>query len=142
MSSTIERPPAASLVAHATEYPADRENRERDDHRRQNSESETSSRPEAGDPQEQDPAVVVDTHHYESHVLDGVSAYQAAAHHALDKAAHASADAHPVPVHRAVYGPGLLDPGPQGRGRIVPETIRHAYEDHEPEPPHQVNMAT
>jgi len=126
MPSTVERPIPANVVAHATEYPSDRERREREDNRRKGSESAAAQRPETGEPDQDEPAVLIDDHHETSHILDGVSAYQAAAHHVLDPVA-ARGSPHP------------LAPEP---GAILPETVRHAYEDHDEEPPHKVNVAT
>jgi len=128
MPSTVERPIPANVVAHATEYPPDRDRRERQEHeKRKGSESAAAQRPEFETPDQDEPAVVIDDHHETSHVLDGVNAYQAAAHHARE----------PVKAG-AGHTPVEADTGP-----VLPQQARQAYEDHEhDETPHKVNVAT
>ena len=124
--ATIERPQAAQVVAHATEYPADRDGdgtgydrrKKRDTAERQTSETGGS---------EDNPAVFVDPHHPVNHALDGVAAYRAAALQALEPGVDHG------PVH-PMRGP--VD-------HLPAESVRHAYEDHpDGEPPHEINVAT
>jgi len=124
--ATIERPQSAQVVAHATEYPADRDGDGTSHDRRKK--RETAQRHEndtlrPGD----DPAVLVDAHHIENHTLDGVAAYRAAALKALEPGIDHG------PVH-PLRGP--VD-------RLPAESVRHAYEDNDgAELPHEVNVAT
>lgn len=127
MPTTIERPPAANVVAHATEYPPDPERRkqEREEHssnesRAQRHETETGSPSEA-------PAVLVDADHHEDHLLDGVAAYRAAAQHVLEP--ERSKPAGPIPY--------------KSRDYQAAETVRHAYEDHGgQDETHRLNVST
>ncbi|QDG75539.1 hypothetical protein [Labrenzia sp. PHM005] len=126
MATTIERPVPAQVVAHATEYPADRDGDGTGYGRRQKSTAERQDQ-DTGSPDEA-PAVLIDDHHIESHVLDGMAAYQAAALEVLEPGIDHG------PVHPL---PGPVD-------RVPPQNVRHAYQDH-PEaddPPHKVNVAT
>ena len=124
--ATIERPKSAQVVAHATEYPADRDGDGADHDRRKK--RETAERHENDSvPPGDDPAVLVDAHHTENHTLDGVAAYRAAALKALEPGIDHG------PVH-PLRGP--VD-------RLPAENVRHAYEDHGGEiERHSVNVAT
>lgn len=130
MPSTVERPPAANVVGHATEYPSDRERREREHKDRHGIESSVQRPDDQPDDriEEQDtPAVVIEPHHLQDHTLDGVAAYRATAKTLL------------VPG----YTPGERHPLYQEPGRTSAETVRHAYEDHkDDEEHHAVNVAT
>lgn len=126
MATTIERPIAAQVVAHATEYPADRDGDGtgygRDKKRtaeRQDQDTGSST---------EDPAVLIDDHHTVDHTLDGIAAYKAAALEVLEPSVDHG------PVHPL---PGPVD-------KVPPQNVRHAYEDHPDgeEPPHAVNVAT
>ncbi len=127
MPTTVERPHAANVVAHATEYPADRDADGRGDGRKSSKESDAERHEmEAGSPGET-PAVLVDANHHEDHLLDGVAAYRAAARHVLDP--------HAEPPKRARVNANA--------DRQAPVTVRHAYEDHGGEiEEHVVNVAT
>ena len=124
--ATIERPKSAQVVAHATEYPADRDGDGTGYDRRKK--RDTAERHEATPGMSPDnPAVLIDAHHIENHTLDGVAAYRAAALQALEPGID--------------HGPVHPLPGPVNR--LPPDNIRHAYEDHDDaEPPHEVNVAT
>jgi hypothetical protein len=127
MPTTVERPPVANVVAHATEYPADRDADGRGDDRKRSNESEAERHDEDTGSSAETPAVLVDANHHEDHSLDGVAAYRAAARHALE--------------------PHLETPK-RNRMQIsadkqAAETVRHAYEDHGGEiEHHEVNVAT
>lgn len=126
MATTIERPQSAQVVAHATEYPADRDGQGsgHDRHKQSDSAERHQIAPEDRD---ENPAVLIDAHHVENHTLDGVTAYRAAALSLLEPG---------IP-----HGPVHPLPGPIDR--VPPENIRTAYEDHEDEnSPHEVNVAT
>lgn len=127
MPSTVERPPAVNVVAHATEYAPDRDSKGQGDNRGNSSESDAQRHEdETGSPAET-PAVLVDAHHYEDHLLDGVAAYRAAAQHVLDPKAKPLASTSIT---------GIYD-------GCAAETVRHAYEDHGGEiEQHSVNVAT
>ncbi|MEP0232278.1 hypothetical protein [Roseibium sp.] len=127
MPTTIERPPAAPVVAHATEYPPDRERRDdpRDEHNSKESRAQRHD-PDTGSSDEA-PAVLVDAEHHEDHRLDGVAAYRATAQHVLD------------PKKTTVRRPSTLG-APEHQ---APETVRHAYEDHgTQEERHSLNVST
>ena len=126
MATTIERPVPAQVVAHATEYPADRDGNGTGGDRHKK--SSTAERHETGTGQtEESPAVLIDAHHLENHTLDGVAAYRATALQALEPGID--------------HGPVRPLPGPANR--VPPDEIRHAYEDHaDGETPHEVNVAT
>lgn len=128
MPSTVDRPHAANVVAHATEYPSDRQQRERDADKRHGNES-AAQRPEDEPGSETaNPAVLIDAHHDENHLLDGVAAYTAAAQQALGS-----------PVKR-IAERYTLAPRVERR---PPALVRHAYEDHHGEmEEHEVNVAT
>jgi hypothetical protein len=126
MATTIERPQSAQVVAHATEYPADRDgdgtghDRRKKRNKTQRHDTNTGS---SGD----EPAVLIDAHHLENHALDGVAAYRAAAQQALEPGIDHG------PVHPL---PGPID-------KLPAQNVRHAYEDHgDGEEPHEVNVAT
>jgi hypothetical protein len=124
--ATIERPQAAQVVAHATEYPADRDGDGTGYDRRKKSDTAERHENETG-LSEDNPAVLIDDHHSVNHVLDGVAAYKATALQVMEP----GIDHGPVhPLQAPVE-------------RMPPDNIRHAYEDHEDsEPPHEVNVAT
>ncbi|WP_420334466.1 hypothetical protein [Roseibium sp.] len=128
MATTIERPQSAQVVAHATEYPADRDGdgtgydrrSKRNDAERHDSETDTGYSTD-------EPAVFIDAHHLENHALDGVAAYRAAALQALEP--------------RIDHGP--VHPLRGAQEGIGPDNIRHAYEDHgEADEWHEINVAT
>ncbi|PVB61479.1 hypothetical protein [Labrenzia sp. 011] len=123
--ATIERPQSAQVVAHATEYPADRDGDGTGHDRRK---SDLAERQEPDSRQADDnPAVLVDAHHLVNHTLDGVAAYQAAALQVLEPGID--------------HGPVNPLPGPVDR--LPAGSVRHAYEEHaEDELPHEVNVAT
>ena len=122
--ATIERPMSAQVVAHATEYPADRDGTGYDRRKK----SETAERHETDTGLSGDtPAVLIDAHHAENHTLDGVAAYRAAALQVLEPGIDHG------PVH-PLRGPVDWRPA---------DNVRHAYEDHhDGETPHEVNVAT
>jgi hypothetical protein len=124
--ATIERPQSAQVVAHATEYPADRDGDGTGYDRRKK--RDTAERHEEDTARSGDePAVRVDAHHSVNHTLDGVAAYRAAALQALEPGID--------------HGPVHPLPGPVNR--LPADNIRHAYEDHgDGDPPHSVNVAT
>jgi hypothetical protein len=124
--ATIERPQSAQVVAHATEYPADRDGDGTGQDRRKK--RDTAERPEiAAGPFDDNPAVLIDAHHTVNHVLDGVAAYRAAALQVMEPGIDHG------PVH-PLRGPV---------NRVPAENIRHAYEDHDDgKTPHEVNVAT
>ncbi len=126
MATTIERPQAAQVVAHATEYPADRDGDGTGYDRRGKRNSAQRHETDTGY-SEDEPAVLIDAHHLENHTLDGVAAYRAAALQALEP----GIDHGPVhPLRSSVDG-------------VSADNIRHAYEDHgDGEEPHEVNVAT
>jgi len=126
MPSTVERPVPANVVAHATEYPPDREKRERDERKHKSIES-SAQRMDDPIPESDSPAVVIEPHLLEDHLLDGVAAYRATAKTLLEPG----------------YQPGERHPLYQEPGRLAAETVRHAYEDHgDIDDPHAVNLAT
>jgi hypothetical protein len=126
MATTIERPQAAQVVAHATEYPADRDGDGTGYGRKHKSTAERQDK-DTGSPVEA-PAVLIDDHHSQSHILDGMAAYQAAALEVLEPGIDHG------PVHPL---PGPID-------RVPAQNVRHAYEDHHEADglPHEVNVAT
>ncbi|EFO33418.1 conserved hypothetical protein [Roseibium sp. TrichSKD4] len=129
MPSTVERPVPANVVAHATEYPTDREKREREKSKQHGNESSSQRTDDQHDAavEPNAPAVVIDAHHLEDHRLDGVAAYRAAAKSVL------------VPG----YQPGERHPLFPKPDRQAADTVRHAYEDHgDIDDPHAVNLAT
>jgi len=122
--ATIERPQSAQVVAHATEYPADRDGT---GHDRRKKRDIAERREDVSEGIENDPAVLIDAHHTVNHVLDGVAAYRAAALQVMEPGIDHG------PVH-PLRGPV---------NRIPAENIRHAYEDHDDgKTPHEVNVAT
>ncbi|EAV41993.1 hypothetical protein SIAM614_25277 [Roseibium aggregatum IAM 12614] len=124
--ATIERPQAAQVVAHATEYPADRDGDGTGYDRRKKRDTAERHENETG-LSEDNPAVLIDDHHTVNHVLDGVAAYKATALQVMEPGIDHG------PVH-PLQGP--VD-------RIPADNVRHAYEDHEAgDPPHEVNVAT
>lgn len=124
--ATIERPQAAQVVAHATEYPADRDGDGTGYDRRKKRDTAERHENETG-LSEDNPAVLIDDHHTVNHVLDGVAAYKATALQVMEP------DIDHGPVH-PLQGP--VD-------RMPADNVRHAYEDHEAgDPPHEVNVAT
>lgn len=127
MSTTVERPPAASVVAHATEYVPDRDAKGQGESRKNNKESDAPHHTDEAGSLEETPAVVVEPHLLEDHLLDGVAAYCATAHHVLDP--------HPKKPD--------LNPREDQSDTCTAETVRHAYEDHGGEiEQHTVNVAT
>lgn len=81
--ATIERPHSAQVVAHATEYPADRDGDGTGyDRRKKRNTAERHETQTGGS--EDNPAVLVESHPVDSHALDGVAAYRAAALSALE----------------------------------------------------------
>ncbi|MCV0428574.1 MAG: hypothetical protein K5905_24215 [Roseibium sp.] len=126
MATTIERPQSAQVVAHATEYPADRDGDGTGYDRRKQRNTAERHDPDAR-PAEDGPAVLIDAHSPEDHVLDGMEAYRAAAMRAMEPGIDHG------PVH-PMRGPVDWTP---------PEDVRHAYEDHgDEDDTHQVNVAT
>ncbi|MTI42139.1 hypothetical protein JM93_04299 [Roseibium hamelinense] len=127
MPSTIERPVAAQVVAHATEYPPDRQRQEREPDEERGKESKAQRPEDQTGSDTETPAVLIDDHHQEDHRLDGVAAYTAAAQHAAKTASK--------PVSAL---PRTEPPEKQSA-----EAVRHAYEDHRGEiEQHEVNVAT
>jgi hypothetical protein len=127
MPSTVERPPAANVVAHATEYSPDRDSRGQGDNRGNSNESDAQRHHDETGPLDETPAVLVDAHHHEDHSLDGVAAYRAAAQHVLDPKAKTATSTVPAGSREA----------------CAAETVRHAYEDHGGEvEQHSINVAT
>ncbi|MEP2706653.1 MAG: hypothetical protein ABJQ71_15865 [Roseibium sp.] len=125
MATTIERPQSAQVVAHATEYPTDRDGDGTGYDRRQKRNAERQD-DDTGSLEEA-PAVLVDAHHQENHTLDGMAAYRAAALQALEPGID--------------HGPVHPLPGP--RNRMPAENIRSAYQNHNDDPDdHSVNVAT
>lgn len=132
MPPTIERPTAANVVAHATEYPRDRDRREQGDRSSEDNASDTERQDQfefetaetSGAPDS--PDVLVD-HVVEDHRLDGVAAYthlgeQARLH--LKEPSSASTIVKSSESH-------------------APSEVRQAYEGHTEEPEdHQINLAT
>ncbi|MES0812878.1 hypothetical protein ABLO27_25520 [Roseibium sp. SCPC15] len=126
MATTIERPQTAQVVAHATEYPADRDGNGTGHDRRKKRETAERQDPDTN-PSGDEPAVLIDAEHSVDHALDGVNAYRAAAMQALEPGIDHG------PVHPL---PGPVDWCP-------PQEIRHAYEDHDDDQDlHAVNVAT
>ena len=126
MATTIERPQSAQVVAHATEYPADRDGDGTGYDRRGKRKDAERHDTDTGYSMDE-PAVLIDAHHLENHALDGVAAYRAAALQALEP--------------QIDHGP--VHPLRGSQEGIGPDNIRHAYEDHgEAEERHQVNVAT
>lgn len=126
MATTIERPQSAQVVAHATEYPADRDGDGTgyDRRKKRNSAQRHDTTPGSS---KEDPAVLIDAHHLVNHALDGVAAYRAAAQQALEPGIDHG------PVHPL---PGPID-------KLPADNVRHAYEDHgENDDKHAVNVAT
>ncbi len=124
--ATIDRPVSAQVVAHATEYPADRDGDGTGYDRRKKSDTAERHGSEPG-LSEETPAVLIDARHAVNHALDGVAAYRAAALRVLEPGIDHG------PVH-PLRGP--IDWRPA-------ENIRHAYEDHsDGSDPHEVNVAT
>ncbi|WP_346892422.1 hypothetical protein [uncultured Roseibium sp.] len=127
MPSTVERPPAANVVAHATEYAPDRDSKGQGDNRGNSSESDAQRHQDETEALAEEPAVLVDSHHHEDHSLDGVAAYTAAAQNVLDPKAKPLASTVVTSIH----------------DRCAAETVRNAYEDHGGEiEHHSVNVAT
>lgn len=126
MANAIERPVSAQIVAHATEYPADRDGDGTGYGRKHKSTAERQDQ-DTGNLDEA-PAVLIDDHHSENHILDGVSAYRAVALEVMEPGID--------------HGPVHPLPGPMNK--VPPQSVRHAYEDHHEadEPPHEVNVAT
>ena len=124
--ATIERPQSVQVVAHATEYPADRDGDGTGHDRRKKRDTAERRENETAGP-EDNPAVLIDAHHTVSHVLDGVAAYRAAALQVMEPGIDHG------PVH-PLRGP--VD-------HLPAENVRHAYEDHDDgATPHEVNVAT
>ncbi len=133
MPTTIERPPAAHVVAHATEYPPDRERREQERNNRNSNESRAERQDDTDVPIQNraGPDAVVIAHLEEDHRLDGVSAYTHLGERALRHLKPGEGE-HRPPLHQV-----------QRQGAYVASEIRHAYEDHGGEPEeHRVNIAT
>lgn len=123
--ATIERPQSAQVVAHATEYPADRDGDGTGQDRRKRAEA-AERRDNSAQTSDDRPAVLIDAHHTVSHMLDGVAAYRAAALQVLEPGIDHG------PVH-PLSGPVDWRP---------PDNIRHAYEDRKTDEDHEVNVAT
>lgn len=127
MPSTVERPQAVNAVTHATEYGPDRESRGQGDSHENGNESDAQRHPDETGSVAETPAVLVDAHHHEDHLLDGVAAYRAAAHHVSD----------------AQTKTAMLTSEGGNQETCAAETVRHAYEDHGGEiEHHSVNVAT
>jgi hypothetical protein len=126
MATTIERSQVTQVVAHATEYPADREGDGTGYGGKQKSTAERQDQ-DTGSPDEV-PAVFIDEHHTENHVLDGMAAYQAAALEVMEPGID--------------HGPSHPLPGPVDK--VPPQNVLHAYGDRseDGEPSHEVNVAT
>ncbi|MBD8892045.1 hypothetical protein [Roseibium litorale] len=128
MPTSVDRPQGAQVVPHATEYPPDRERQRHAFPRPEDAGGhDREAREETSGPQDEDPAVVLETEHFEDHRLDGVAAYRATAHKVLDPV--------PQPADQKRAGPhGDVQP---------PSVVRHAYEEHGGEiEHHEVNVAT
>ena len=127
MPTTIEKPNAAQVVAHATEYPPDREHRDQQRNQSKSNESRAHSHGLDTDPSTEEPAVVVGHEQKRDQILDGVAAYHALAQHLLErKATQRISQPSTAPVHDHAAA-----------------EINHAYE--EPagrSETHQVNLAT
>ena len=130
MPSTVERPTAANVVGHATEYPTERERHGREQQKRNGIGSPAHSpddQPDDVSAEQETPAVVIEPHHLQDHTLGGVAAYRATA----------------KPLLVPGYKPGDRHPLYQELGRTSAETVRHAYEDHKEDwDHHAVNLAT
>jgi hypothetical protein len=127
MPSTVERSPAANVVAHATEYAPDRDSKGQGDNRGNSNESDAQRHEDETGSLAETPAVLVDAHHNEDHALDGVAAYRATAQHVLDPKSKLRASTSILGSH----------------DKCAAETVRHAYEDHGGEiEQHSVNVAT
>ena len=127
MPATVERPPAANVVAHATEYAPDRDQKGQGEHRKNSNESDAQRHADETGSVEETPAVLIEPHLLEDHLLDGVAAYRAVAHNVLDP--------HP-------REPASVPYRDRSETRAA-EAVRHAYEDHGGEiEHHSVNVAT
>ncbi|MET1415832.1 hypothetical protein ABVF61_26415 [Roseibium sp. HPY-6] len=126
MATTIDRPQSAQVVAHATEYPTDKDGDGTGYDRRGKRNSAQRHDTDTGSSAD-GPAVLIDARQHNNHTLDGVAAYRAAALQAMEP----DIDRGPVhPMRISLEG-------------IAPSDIRHAYEDHaEADEPHAVNVAT
>lgn len=125
MATTIERPQSAQVVAHATEYPGDRDG-DGTGYDRKHKRNAQRQDEDTGITEEA-PAVLVDANHVINHTLDGMAAYRAAALRALEPGIDHG------PVHP------LQDPV----DRMPAYNVRHAYEDHpDDDQRHVINVAT
>ncbi|WP_417695408.1 hypothetical protein [Roseibium sp.] len=131
MPATIERPPAANVVAHATEYPPDRQRQghrgSEEDRRESRAERQDDHAPKLSGSAD---AVVI-VHVEEDHRLDGVSAYTHLGEQARLALNQRAATA-------SLSGQSTTSPDPH-----TPGEIREAYEEHGGElEHHEVNVAT
>lgn len=125
MATTIERPKLAQVVAHATEYPVDRDG-DGTGYDRKHKRNAQRQDEDTGGPDDR-PAVVVDACHTVDHVLDGMAAYRAAALQALEP----GIDHGPV---NPLIGP---------MNKVPADSVLNAYADHpDDDETHEVNVAT
>lgn len=128
MPTSVDRAQSAQVVPHATEYPPDRERQKHAFPRPEDAaDADQDPRDETSSSLDEEPAVVLETEHFEDHRLDGVAAYTATAHKVLD----------PVP-----QSTDQKQAGPHGDPQS-PSAVRHAYEAHGGEiEHHEINVAT
>lgn len=128
MSSTVERPPAVNVVAHASEYSPDRDAQGQGYERRNGKESDAQRQNDDDEVTAETPAVLYDADQHTETLLSGVAAYRDTARGVLDHVAYK----HP-PSTSVQKQPD----------KQAADTVRHAYEDHGGEiEHHEVNVAT
>ncbi len=126
MATTVERPIAPHVVAHATEYPADRDGGGTGQNRQNSSKDSAESHETDVAGGEETPAVLVDRLD-QNHFLDGVEAYKATALSVLE----------PGIEHGPVHPLSLA------QGKVPAYSVQNAYTHAEEKPePHKVNVAT
>lgn len=127
MSSTVERPPAVNVVAHASEYSPDRDTQGQGYERRNGKESDAQRQNDEFEVSEETPAVLYDADQHAETLLSGVAAYRDMARGVLDPVAH-----------QQRQSTALQPPDKQAA-----DTVRHAYEEHGGEiAHHEINVAT
>ncbi|NVK34127.1 MAG: hypothetical protein HWE23_06595 [Rhodobacteraceae bacterium] len=126
MPSTIERSVPPNVVAHATEYPPDRRDRNQGQGKEHGSESDTQRHDDPPGTPNEVPGAYIISHSSSDHCLDGVNAYtslgaQSTAPRSLSKPSGIS-------LQYDEFSAG---------------EVKHAYEDHsDEEERHKVNVAT
>lgn len=132
MPSTIERSGPPNVVAHATEYPPDRQRREEWQGHEDGNESREERHDESAGGKKSSPDAYIISHYEADHRLDGVNAYTMLGNRQPNGVASGRAS---VDVRRR---------GPLSSDEYSSGEASHAYHPppHDDEDVHEVNVAT